>query len=286
MEHAEARELLEIGAVEPGGFERLMAGDTPEAAALAGHVAGCLECAAEMERLRRSAAVIRDAVRTLPSPELKERTLAFVAAVGRPRGETAGATVASGAPVTSLGSASVTRDEPRRLAGGGLGRSALWAATLAAAVVIAIIGTTAFVTRSLDARLAEQAEDISSLTRVATWTLRIDGTADARHVELAGQGTTGAGISGTLVFSPTSGELVVLASGLPKPAAGMEYRCWVDIGGNRRRIGQMFFGGDVAYWAGPVTNLSDVDEYAHFGVSLVPSEGDAVSGDPILLGEL
>src|SRR5262245_64619409 len=41
MEHTEARELLELAAVEPDGFERLAAGDTAEAAALAGHLAGC-----------------------------------------------------------------------------------------------------------------------------------------------------------------------------------------------------------------------------------------------------
>ena len=48
MDHAEARELLEIAAIEPGGFARLVAGDTPEAAALAGHLAGCADCAAEL----------------------------------------------------------------------------------------------------------------------------------------------------------------------------------------------------------------------------------------------
>ena len=71
MEHAEARELLELAAVEPDGFERLAAGDTPEASALAGHIAGCLECGAEMERLRRAAQVIRAAVRAAPPPELR-----------------------------------------------------------------------------------------------------------------------------------------------------------------------------------------------------------------------
>src|SRR5688500_17859121 len=86
MEHVEALELLELAAVEPGGFERLMAGDTSEAAALAGHVAGCPDCTAEMERLRRAAIVIRDALRTVPPADLRDRTLAYVAAVGRPRG--------------------------------------------------------------------------------------------------------------------------------------------------------------------------------------------------------
>ena len=32
MDHNEVRELLEDAAVEPGGLERLMAGDTPNAA--------------------------------------------------------------------------------------------------------------------------------------------------------------------------------------------------------------------------------------------------------------
>ena len=45
MDHNEVRELLEDAAVEPGGLERLMAGDTPNAALVAGHLAGCAECA-------------------------------------------------------------------------------------------------------------------------------------------------------------------------------------------------------------------------------------------------
>ena len=97
MEHAEARELLELAAVEPDGFDRLAAGDTPEASALAGHLAGCPECSAELERLRRASLLIRDAVRSAAPPELRERTLAFVAAVGRDR--SAIAVAPAGAPV-------------------------------------------------------------------------------------------------------------------------------------------------------------------------------------------
>src|SRR6478736_804494 len=86
MEHAEALERIEMAAVEPGGLERLMAGDTPDAAVVAGHLAGCPDCTAEMERLRRSVGLIRPAVRAVPPPELREQTLAYVAALGRPRG--------------------------------------------------------------------------------------------------------------------------------------------------------------------------------------------------------
>ena len=53
MEHAEALERIEIAAAEPEGLDRLMAGDTPDAAAVAGHLAGCPSCADELVRIRR-----------------------------------------------------------------------------------------------------------------------------------------------------------------------------------------------------------------------------------------
>src|SRR5437762_4318269 len=86
MDHTEVRGLLEDAAIEPGGLERLMAGDTPTASIVAGHLAGCPDCAEELERLRRSIGIIRPTVRAVPPPELRERTLAYVRAVGRPRG--------------------------------------------------------------------------------------------------------------------------------------------------------------------------------------------------------
>jgi len=272
MEHAEARELLEIAAVEPGGFDRLAAGDTPDAAALAGHITGCDECAAELERLRRAAAVIREAVRTAPPADLRDRTLAYVAAVGRPRGAGSASTVPDRTDI---------RDARRAVVGG-----RLWAVAAAAAVVIAIVGTSIFVAQSRDSLIENQARQINALAKVATWSLRIDGEPDATYVELEGTGTAGAGVNGTLAFSPSSKELVVLAQGLVEPAAGMQYRCWVEIDGGRRRIGQMFFGGDVAYWVGPVEEIAGVGPGTRFGVSLVPAEGDSVATDPILEGEL
>src|SRR5688500_4042145 len=136
MEHAEARELLEVAAVEPDGFERLAAGDTPEAAALAGHLAGCAECASEMERLRRASAVIRDSVRTMAPPDLRERTLAYVEALGRPR--VAAAVAASSPAVAPLhppdaGGRSIAP-------AGRAGRFGADAVAIAAAVAIAVIG--------------------------------------------------------------------------------------------------------------------------------------------------
>ena len=70
MEHADALERIEIAAAEPRGLERLMAGDTPEAAAVAGHLAGCPACVEELARIRRTADVARDVIRAQPDPAL------------------------------------------------------------------------------------------------------------------------------------------------------------------------------------------------------------------------
>ncbi|MDP2349737.1 MAG: hypothetical protein Q8M74_01100, partial [Chloroflexota bacterium] len=85
MDHADALERIEIAAVEPDGLERLMAGDAPDAAAVAGHLAGCPSCTRELARIRDTAALARAAVQSLPDPALRDRTLAFVRAVGRDR---------------------------------------------------------------------------------------------------------------------------------------------------------------------------------------------------------
>jgi hypothetical protein len=286
MEHAEARELLEVAAVEPEGFDRLVAGDTPEASALAGHLAGCPDCADEMERLRRAASLIRTTVRSLPPPDLRDRTLALVAAVGRDRSGGAVAAMPGAAMGATPPPAVVDLDAARRTRGsGGAGSRrglTLWAASVAAAVMVAIVGTSAWVGRVQDERAAAQAQQIASLAKVATWSLRIDAEPDAQYVELA----SASGATASLVFSPTSTELVVLASGLEEPPAGQEYRCWLETESGRSPIGKMFFGGGVSYWVGEVATVETAVDGTRFGVSLVPVGGDAVSGDAVLLGEL
>ena len=91
MNHTDVRELLELAAVESGGLDRIAAGDTREAAAVAGHLAGCPACLEELERLRRSSGIIREfvveeAIADEPAvvlpPELRERTLALIRQVG------------------------------------------------------------------------------------------------------------------------------------------------------------------------------------------------------------
>jgi hypothetical protein len=278
MDHAEARELLELAAVEPGGFDRLIAGDTAEASALAGHLAGCESCADEMDRLRRASGVIRDVIRTSPPADLRDRTLAFVREVGRDRSrrpamdeesETAGGRSAGPANVVPIGAAPS--------AGGGSAGRGRWLAAMAAAIVVAVAGTAFIVQARNDQTVTEQSAVIDGLSRVTTWYVDLEAQPDATRIDLTSP--SGGAESGTVELSPTSGQLVVVATGLEQPSGGQELRCWIEVDGQRRSIGRMFFGGDIAYWAGAVQGLGDVGPGARFGVS-------TPGGEPVLLGQV
>jgi len=295
MDHNEVRELLEDAAVEPGGLERLMAGDTPTAATVAGHLAGCADCTDELERLRRTVAFVRPAVRAVPPPELLDRTLAYVAALGRPRvhatagspmGEAAGAAAGMSAQPVAIprpatippGSRSDTgsRGVVRRL-------PALRSlAALAAVLIVAVASTGLVVSAGRDSVARDQAAEIEALGDVARWTFRIDAQPDVRRVTLASASTS---THGSLVFSPSSGELVVVADALARPPAGSEYRCWIQVGDARQPIGKMFFGGDLAYWVGSVAQVRGVGPDARFGVSLVDLSSPGSPGQPVLEGD-
>ena len=270
MDHDEVRELLQDAAVEPGGLERLMAGDTPAASVVAGHLAGCPECTEELERLRRTVGVIRPTVRAVPPPELRQRTLDYVAALGRPRGEAVGRPTPSAAPAPSATSRRGGPNRLRTLAG------------IAAALIVAVTGTAVVVSGSRDTLVRGQAEEIEALGDVALWTLRIDGQPDARRVALAS--ANGARTTGTLVFSPSSREVVVVADDLAAAPAGHEYRCWVEVDGKRSGIGKMFFGGNLAYWVGDSENVGGLPADAHFGVTLVDLGAPGTPGQDVLEG--
>lgn len=273
MDHDEVRDLLADAAIEPDGLERLMAGDTPTAALVAGHLAGCPECTSELERLHRSVGIIRPTLRAVPPPELRERTLAYVAALGRPRGQGA-------APVADATTArSLPGSAPGRRSLGARRLSAL--AGLAAALVLAVTGTALLVNGNRDALIRNQAAEIEALGDVARWTARIDGEPDVQRIQLAS--TTGGTTNGTLIFSPSSTELVVIAEELPLPPAGHEYRCWVDVAGRRAGVGKMYFGGELAYWVGEVPEVAGLGSDARFGVSLVNLAAPEQPGEPVLV---
>jgi len=288
MDHAEARELIELATPEPGGFERLMAGDTPDAAALAAHIAGCPDCAAGIERLRRDGRVIREVVRSAPPPDLRERTLAYVRELGRDRNVRP-----EGVPVAIAAAASGRIPGPAQEGHGApaFDRRLGLLAAIAAVLVLAVVGAGAALLSAKDeaiaerdAEIARQVDATTDLRRIATWTLKVDGQPDVRRVALTA--APGHDANGTIVFSPATGELVVVAEGLTEPAAGRQLRCWVEVDGQRQPVGRMFFGGGLSYWAGSLEGLKDVAPGAQFGVSLVDDSGMPVDGDPVLTGTL
>jgi hypothetical protein len=211
----------------------------------------------------------------MPAPELRDRTLAAIRAEGVQRPIAPVAAAENGPPAGAP-------PAPTRLR-----RSAPvlgWVAAVAAAVVLSVVTTSLIVGSRVDGQLAAQAETIESLEDVTTATLAITAQPDAEHVALTG--VTDPKLQGDLVFSPGNSELVVVATGLVEPAAGLEYRCWVEVGGVRQRVGKMFFGGDLAYWVGPAPAVSGVSGSATFGVSLVDASGPALDREPVLVGQL
>jgi hypothetical protein len=292
MDHDETREQLELAATEPDGIDRLIAGDTASAQAVAAHLAGCPECTEELARLERASSLIGVTLRELPPADLRERTLASVRALGRTRGPALAAESGSGElgaaggsaahpasmPLTQLAPTPITR------AWGGRGAMIGWVAAIAAAVVLSVATTSILIGGRVDQQLAAQTDTIRTLEEVTTATLRVTAEPDARHVALTG--TSDPNLSGSLVFSPSTSELVVVSTGLTQPPAGQEYRCWVEIAGQRERVGRMFFSDDLAYWIGPVPAVSGLSADARFGVSLVSASGTSVDTSPVLGGGL
>ena len=284
MDHEETREQLELAALEPGGLDRLMAGDTPLAQSVAGHLAGCQSCTAELGRLRQSSAIIRTELREMPPADLKARTLAAIRAEGVQRPLVA---ASAGVAVMPLADGAASPQATTSVSGTKGKRTRAWTTvamvgTIAAAVALSVVTTSLVVGRRVDDQLAQQALTIDALEHVTTTTVDVSAQPDAEHVQLAG--VSDPTLDGSIVYSPGTTELVVVATGLTKPEPGYEYRCWVEVGGKRERIGRMFFGDELAYWAGAVSAVAGVSSPTTFGVSLVSVSATTLDAQPVLVG--
>ncbi len=279
MDHDETREQLELAAAEPGGLDRLMAGDTAIAQTVAAHLAGCPSCTEELARLERATPLIRAVVSELPPADLRERTLSAVRTAGMPRDATPLATVATATTATQPPTPIATMPASR---GGHGPRTLAWVAVLAAAVVVSVVATTTYINSRVDERLSGQVATIHALEDVTAATLNVTAEPDARRVALSAPDPD---TNGTLVFSPSTSELVVVATGLAPPPAGQEYRCWVELNDDRERVGLMFFSEGLAYWVGPVPAVEGLTGDARFGVALVTLDGSVDSVD-VLAGDL
>jgi len=270
----QVREALEIAAVEPHGLEILAEARTPEDATVVAHVAACAECAAEAARLREIAALLRSGFAPSLSPDLRDRTLSYVGAVGRPRTNVA------------LGPAAPTPLAPRL--GGRPGRVALAGLAMAAVVVVAIGATALVATDAVRSELAAERDRAAQLAGRAATALRVLDDPAAIRIPMSGPG----GVSGTAVIS-TSGygggiSGAVVAPGLPAAPAGSEYVCYVVIDGQRRFVGRMAGDGTMHAWAGSLDAFADArpGSVGEYGVLLVPAGSGSVDGVPVMKGSL
>lgn len=273
-DHREVRDALELAAVEPGGMDRLEAGDTAEAAAIVGHLAGCPDCLEEMARLRRAETLLRPVVAEAPDPALRERTLAYVRRLGVARGEAA-------APPAALGGTAAVARIPAPAPGpAGRRRSVglrAWATSLAAVLVVGVFG--GVLLGGWAARGDNAPAALEAITREMA---SLEAAGDAREAVLVD--VTGEP-AGMVVLSPSADRVVVAATGLAEPPPGLEHRCWVEVGGERRVLGAMQRAGSVEWWAGDVTLPADLPAGVVYGVSLVPEGADG-PGSVVLTGEL
>lgn len=151
-----------------------------------------------------------------------------------------------------------------------------WLALAAAAVALVFV-TGALLGPMLG--LTSPGSDTSGtgLTRVVTMTADILSRGGALTASLQ---TADGSPGGAVVVSPGSGALVVVSTALSPLEGGARYLCYLERDGVRISIGEMHFDGDVAYWAGPVTDPPDPGRQGD-GFIVLP-EGS--SGPPVLSG--
>jgi hypothetical protein len=273
---SEMREVLEVAAVEPRGLDRIMAGDTPEAASAAGHLVACPPCAEELMRLERAVALLQPIVASMPSDELRQRILQRVRETGRERGS--GPVVAP-----DVGERRVTPQSPLQLAApqappasavGAAGRVARrprlsWLpAAVAAALVVGFAGGVAL--RS-PASPGTQESYSGAFATVPGQQATLLAAPDARTVVLhdaAGEPR------GSLISAQSLHRIVVMATGLADPGPGQGYRCWVESNGSRTMLGEMQLERDVAWWVGPASVPAETAGL-RFGVTLTSMDSSS-----------
>lgn len=290
LDHASAHELLADLALEPGSLERLATTPDEPWAALVAHLAVCVDCRREAEAARRTEAAIVDAARSggglaamaADRPMLPPASLrAAVASIPR----TAGGSVSDAgdvrrgsveAPPVELPLSAPPAWRPRRI--GALRAFAL--VGLAAALVVGVgLGSAALDATGRAAHATADRERLQILIGDVEAILAVPA-----HVTVPLR-TADGGAAGTIAW--TDSEIAVVATGLPAPAAGTTYRCWVERGGVRTAIGEMTIVGSTASWVGSVDAWGTISlsDGGRFGVSLEPDSG-GVSGPAILIAVL
>ena len=108
-----------------------------------------------------------------------------------------------------------------------------WVATIAAVIALASASAGFLAYRGVADRMTAQATTSRPWRPVQRATLEL--SARSRVEARRARSPRMAAITGgTLLFSPATTKLVVVAYGLARPPSGQEYRCWVVVDGQRK----------------------------------------------------
>ncbi|MFI5255176.1 MAG: hypothetical protein ACHQ15_06950 [Candidatus Limnocylindrales bacterium] len=270
MTHAEVRERLADALLDPGagGIEAVLHDPGHEGVALRAHLVACAACAHEAAALQATAVLLAagapDSLR--PSADVRARTLQ-AARASRVRASRVHASRVHASRVHAS-------ERPSPAARWRFARpSAL--TTIAAALVLAValagIAGGVILSRQRD-EARQQLAELRTLSASSQALL-----ADPAAIRLA---LAGPAASGTVALSPATGQLVVIATGLPTLAGAGRYECFLERGGQRTMIGWMETSAELAWWAGPIAWL---DSPGQAGDRFLVLAGG--SGDPVLSGQ-
>ncbi len=282
MEHAEAHERLSDLALEPAKLRslRALAGTDADANPdaidgldeLRTHLAGCDRCTDDLDDWLRTWSAMGEARRATRAGTADPDDRHVLAPPNRLRARTLAA-IRSPEPAPVAQAEPIAR-APRGLQFGGRGVRMLLAAAAVLAVAFVGVGVVAIQSR------IELGQEQSQQAALSSTAAALDRVLAAPSHQLLPLHAADGSPSGTLAWSDS--EFVVLTSTLNPPAAGQEYRCWINVDGQRTVLGSLAFTDRVASWNGSMSGWQwDFVPGAQFGVSLY--RGDGTSAAPVLV---
>jgi hypothetical protein len=291
LQHAEAHERLVDLVLEPAALERLIrdlvardhGGSDPGDDPLGAHVAACPICRADVAASGRLHGTVRAVLaggadlavgRSARGVQLSDLAAEeWISAPAELRSAVRDLAATSRSPIRV---GADVAGAPRRRWGApirvAIARPMGRLLPLVAVLAIALLAGGALVDRAarLDRSRAETVA-LESVTATVDRVLR-----DPTHQVMELLDSSGVA-RGSVSWSRQ--DLVVLTDALAPPATDQVYRCWIERGGVRYAVGQMWFAGATAYWTGSVDAwaATSFDAGGTFGVSLESAVGDAIN---------
>jgi hypothetical protein len=152
---------------------------------------------------------------------------------------------------------------------------------MAAALVVLLGGGAVIVDRSGQLNRAQ-----ADATALAGVTATLDRILEDPGHQVAVLRTPAGIPAGSVSWSTSEQNVVVLTTTLSAPPAGHVYRCWMDRNGASVAVGEMQFSGSTAYWAGSLGSWGNaVGPTGRFWVGLEPAAGGS-TGTIVLTGNL